>query len=603
MTSPWWSTPMCCASAITARMTCSISRMVRPSARLSSRNTWTIWSVSVGRRPAITSSSSSNRGRVARARATSRRLRSGNVREEAASFAFPSRFNLRRIERLCARAAATLRSRCSAPTMTLSSTDRPAKGLTSWKVRPIPAAHTWSGRSPSILFFSKRISPASGAYTPAIRLKMVVLPAPFGPIRALMLPRGISKEASRTARSPRNDLEMYLTSSIKLELAGERRPDGVGQEHDHDEQADAVEHLLHARDFDAELQHELAHAFRERGEQERADQRADQRADATDDRSEDHLDRARDVEDLLRKEVVVVEREHHAGERSHRRGENHRHHLVAEEVHAERLRRLGTLADREPVVAHAAAQERMAGNEGADRQGKHQVVEHRRAAAQVPQVVLGVVRHRQEQAGGAAHPGKVVEADAREFREGDGEDGEVHAADAEAEGEEPDHRAGKRAQRDRRPEADPGAQAEMHVQRGRGIGAEAHVKRMPERELAGEAHHDVPGLADISEVQDEEADREEIPAREYRKYEKQAEQRREEHQPAPRHALDHLPNIPCGRNSSTSTSSPKANMLLAEGVNSTPPSASVRPISRPPSSAPGIEPRPPVITMTKASSV
>ena len=40
---------MRCASAITARITCSIRRMVRPSARLMSRNTCTIWSVSAGR--------------------------------------------------------------------------------------------------------------------------------------------------------------------------------------------------------------------------------------------------------------------------------------------------------------------------------------------------------------------------------------------------------------------------------------------------------------------------------------------------------------------------------------------------------------------------
>ena len=32
--------------------------------------------------------------------------------------------------------------------MTLSSTESPAKGFTIWKVRPMPAAQTWSGRSP-----------------------------------------------------------------------------------------------------------------------------------------------------------------------------------------------------------------------------------------------------------------------------------------------------------------------------------------------------------------------------------------------------------------------------------------------------------------------
>src|SRR5258706_237617 len=58
----------------------------------------------------------------------------------------------------------------------------------------------------------KTIEPESGAKTPAIMLKMVVLPAPFGPMRALMLPSGISNDASCTARRPRNDLPMPRTS-------------------------------------------------------------------------------------------------------------------------------------------------------------------------------------------------------------------------------------------------------------------------------------------------------------------------------------------------------------------------------------------------------
>ena len=64
-----------------------------------------------------------------------------------------------------------------------------------------------------------------------------------------------------------------------------------------------------------------------------------------------------------------------------------------------------------------------------------------------------------------------------------------------------------------------------------------------------------------------------------------------------------LPRIPCGRSSSTSTRMAKENMLFADGVKSRPASASVTPISTPPRSAPGIEPSPPVITMTKASRV
>ena len=44
-------------------------------------------------------------------------------------------------------------------------------------------------------------------------------------------------------------------------------------------------------------------------------------------------------------------------------------------------------------------------------------------------------------------------------------------------------------------------------------------------------------------------------------------------------------------------------MLLADGLKSNAAAASDTPISTPPASAPGIEPRPPMMTMMKASSV
>src|SRR4029453_17812900 len=50
---PWCNTSTRAASAITARMTCSIRRMVSPDSRLSWVNTETMRSVSAGRNPAI----------------------------------------------------------------------------------------------------------------------------------------------------------------------------------------------------------------------------------------------------------------------------------------------------------------------------------------------------------------------------------------------------------------------------------------------------------------------------------------------------------------------------------------------------------------------
>src|SRR3954454_8483214 len=335
---------------MTARITCSMSRMVVPSARLSSRNTATIWSHSVGRNPAITSSSSSNFGRVASARATSSRLRSGNVSERAGRSGFAPSPSRSRILAAAARALAAWRSRRKAPTMTLSSTDKPAKGLTIWKVRPMPAAQISSGRSPWMARPANRISPVSGAYTPAIMLKVVVLPAPLGPISPLISPSGTANEASRTARKPRNAFEIAFTSSIKLQPPGERRPDAVRQEHDHDEQHDAVEHLLHARDLPAQRREELGDAVGEQRQDCRAEDRAEERAEAADDRPEADLDRAADIEDRRGEEVVVVEGEEHPRHRGHGGAQRDRVQLPAKSVDSKGLRRFLVLADRPPVI-------------------------------------------------------------------------------------------------------------------------------------------------------------------------------------------------------------------------------------------------------------
>src|SRR5438105_1942850 len=209
-----------------------------------SRNTSTSRSHSFGRKPAITSSSRSNRGRVASARATSSRLRSGRVSEAAGRSRFAARPSFSRIWRDSLFAPGTDASLCRAPTMTLSRTLRPAKGFTIWKVRPMPAAQTWSGLNPWMGEPLKRMEPESGAYTPAIMLKMVVLPAPLGPMRPLMSPSGISNEALFTARRPRNDLLMPRTSSSAIrallpEKLHEGDDRGDPEKWDHQQQIDA----------------------------------------------------------------------------------------------------------------------------------------------------------------------------------------------------------------------------------------------------------------------------------------------------------------------------------------------------------------------------
>ena len=57
-----------------------------------------------------------------------------------------------------------------------------------WKVRAMPRAVIWSGRSPTSEWPSKGISPSSGDRCRSSVLKKVVLPAPFGPMMLTIWP-------------------------------------------------------------------------------------------------------------------------------------------------------------------------------------------------------------------------------------------------------------------------------------------------------------------------------------------------------------------------------------------------------------------------------
>ena len=68
--------------------------------------------------------------------------------------------------------------------------------------------------------------PASAGWKPVIRLKAVVLPEPFGPMRALTDPSATSKLQPSSARTPPNDLVSPSTaSSASSQVPG--REDGV----------------------------------------------------------------------------------------------------------------------------------------------------------------------------------------------------------------------------------------------------------------------------------------------------------------------------------------------------------------------------------------
>src|SRR5262249_1677186 len=327
------------------------------------------------------------------------------------------------------------------------------------------------------------------------------------------------------------------------------------------------------------------------------------------DRPEDDLDRTPDAEHLLGKQVVVVERKEYASRRRQPGRDQHREHLVAECCDADRARRLFVLANGAPEISKPAVQQSAAEQEGQHGHRQYQIIEHRRISAQLPDIVARVLGNRQEQSARRPNPAEVIKADARELREGDRQNRKISPGDAKLERQKPDQRAARHRQRNRNQKSDPGRDTIMNEQRGSRVSAKPDIERVTERELAGKAHHHVPGLARIGVIQNDDENTQEIVADECRRGDEEDQQSREQHQAPALPTLDErlhaarLPRMPCGRSTRTSTRIANANMLLAEGVNSSPANASVNPIRTPPSNAPGNEPSPPVITMTKASSV
>ena len=105
-----------------------------------------------------------------------------------------------------------MRARPYRATRTFSPTVRSRKRRMFWKVRATPSrARTW-GESPEIGRPRRCTSPAVGRQRPVTALKMVVLPAPFGPMIERISPSRTASETPETARMPPNRTERSRTS-------------------------------------------------------------------------------------------------------------------------------------------------------------------------------------------------------------------------------------------------------------------------------------------------------------------------------------------------------------------------------------------------------
>src|SRR3954469_18339388 len=146
--------------------------------------------------------------------------------------------------------------------------------------------------------------PSEGFSAPAMIENSVVLPAPFGPISAVMRPLSAVSDAWSTASRPPKRLEMLSTRSTGSAMArlpdyliatGSQAAAQVGQQtgdaarcerHDRDEHA-AVDDEVEARRMAGDKLGQLS----ERLDDERAEQGAKHGADAADDRRQQRLDR------------------------------------------------------------------------------------------------------------------------------------------------------------------------------------------------------------------------------------------------------------------------------------------------------------------------
>src|SRR5580704_10281302 len=208
--------------------------------------------------------------------------------------------------------------------------------------------------------------PSSGRKNPETIENSVVLPAPFGPIRAVMRPGMTSNETLSTARKPPKRFEIVSIRSSASAMvlirrragpkpsrrpSGQQSGDAARRQADDGDQDDAVDHKIEAR---RAAGHKLGRLTK-RLDDERTDQRPEQRAGAADDRSEQGVDGdPRPVSDSGVKEQKILRIET-ACRRGDGGGDGHGAELDHESIDAERLGGILVLANGDQIGAEAAS--------------------------------------------------------------------------------------------------------------------------------------------------------------------------------------------------------------------------------------------------------
>src|SRR5215475_3789571 len=217
---------------VTTSISCSTNRTVMPSSRRPVMCPSSDW-VSAGFTPAVGSSSMSMAGSTISARASSSSLRcppdsvpanwSRTACNRNRSISSSARRSISSSCALHSGRAMEAKNRspvcCLAASFRFSSTVSSVSDFVSWKVRTIPARATRYAGIPASGWPSNRQLPPSGFSNPVSRLNSVVLPAPLGPMSAVIAPRWTSSLPISTARSPPKALTMPSATSMASGLA------------------------------------------------------------------------------------------------------------------------------------------------------------------------------------------------------------------------------------------------------------------------------------------------------------------------------------------------------------------------------------------------
>src|SRR5213593_4251892 len=341
----------------------------------------------------------------------------------------------------------------------------------------------------------KRTLPASGRRCPVMRLKRVVLPAPLGPMMALIDPRGTLKLTPPTARKPSKLLRSLVTSSTGCPLprplaeGHESSGDAAGKDEEkhHQDGAEDERPVLRIRDD----------LLVEPDEDGRSEGGAEECAHAAEEGHDQDLGGLGPVGEVG-KHAAIEDAEETAGQPREGPREHEGGQLVAAHVDPDELGALRVLPDGGEHAAEGGAHDAAEEDEAHGHEDEGHEIE-----------VLGGTIATQERKEGRhpIDPAKVgvgnlrhallstrdlvpLEADRpHDLGEGEGEHGEVDAREADA--EEAEEESEQSGDEPRRGEGEEKTHAELLHEDARGVGADAEVRGVPEGDEAGVADEEV----------------------------------------------------------------------------------------------------------------